>query len=262
MSGTRPRWGRDLAHRVGEVLRETSAEVIEPRFAALSSMDVRSKAVGELVTVADVEAERLLARRLTDLLRAAVVGEEACAGDPTLLAGLGSARAWLVDPLDGTTNFVEGNPDWAVMVALCVRGRTVASWIWQPTSQTMYIAEAGSGATRNGVTVTVTCTGRPSSRRPDGHFQPLLAPGLITELLLEILPEEEPRLRAASEGAWHSWLSKAHGKKPCGDLIVLAPPSPLISYAHRTFNGTGAGGATRYQLRPSRHTAAPDPRGR
>ena len=37
--------------------------------------------------------------------------------------------AWLVDPLDGTTNFVEGNPEWAVMVALCREGRPVASWI-------------------------------------------------------------------------------------------------------------------------------------
>lgn len=81
--------------------------MIEPRFAALASMDVRAKAVGELVTVADVEAEGLLTRRLTDLLPGAlVVGEEACAADPTLLEGLGAAQAWLVDPLDGTANFV------------------------------------------------------------------------------------------------------------------------------------------------------------
>ena len=117
--------------------------MIEPRFSALSSMEVRSKAAGELVTVADLDAERLLTRRLTDLLPAAVVGEEACAEDPTLLAGLGSARAWLVDPLEGTTNFVEGNPAWAVMVALCEQGRTVVSWICQPTSQTMHTAQAG-----------------------------------------------------------------------------------------------------------------------
>jgi fructose-1,6-bisphosphatase/inositol monophosphatase family enzyme len=139
--------------------------VIEPRFAALSSMDVRSKEAGELVTVADVDAERLLTRRLTDLPPgAAVVGEEACATDPALLDGLGSAWAWLVDPLDGTTNFVEGNPEWAVMVAPCQEGRTVASWIWQPTSQTTYTAEAGDGATRNGVAATVT----PRAQGPAG----------------------------------------------------------------------------------------------
>jgi len=157
MRGRKARWGRDLGDRVGDALRETSAEVIEVRFAALGSMDVRAKAAGELVTVADVEAEGLLTQRLTDLLPgAAVVGEEACAADPTLLEGLGAAQAWLVDPLDGTANFVEGNHDWAVMVALCEEGRTVASWIWQPTSQTMYTAEIGCGAARNGVAVAVT----------------------------------------------------------------------------------------------------------
>lgn len=148
--------------RVGDAIRETSAEVIEPRFAALSPTEVRSKAAGELVTVADVDPKRLLTRRLTDLLPAAAdVGEEACATDPTLLESLGSAQAWLIDPLDGTANFVEGKPDWAVMVALREDGRTVASWIWQPTSQTMYTAEAGGGATRNGAAVTVTPRGQP-----------------------------------------------------------------------------------------------------
>ena len=157
MSRRRARWGRDLGDRVSDALRETSAEVIEPRFAALSPADVRSKAAGELVTIADIEAEELLTRMLTGLLPGAlVVGEEACATDPTLLEGLGAAQAWLVDSLDGTANFVEGSDDWAVMVALCEEGRTVASWIWQPTSETMYTAEAGCGAARNGVSLGVT----------------------------------------------------------------------------------------------------------
>jgi len=164
MSARKAGWGRDLADQVGDALRETSAEVIEPRFSELATMDVRAKAAGELVTVADVDAERLLTRCLTDLLpRAAVVGEEACATDPTLLKGLGAVQAWLINPLDGTNNFVEGNHDWAVMVALCEEGRTVASWIWQPTSQTMYTAEAGGAATRNGQGVTVAS--RPPSQR-------------------------------------------------------------------------------------------------
>ncbi len=201
MSGTRPQWGRDLADRVGEVLRETSAEVIEPRFATLSSMEVRSKAAGELVTVADVEAERLLTRRLTDLLpAAAVVGEEACADDPRLLAGLGSTRAWLVDPLDGTTNFVEGNPDWAVMVALCEQGRTVMSWIWQPTSQTMYIAEAGGGATRNGAALTV----RPRA---------LGSAGLRGAVLSRFLP---PRVSAAVDAGRNRFAMVTAGRRCAG----------------------------------------------
>lgn len=160
MSGEKARWSRDLVDRVGDAIRDTSAELLEPRFAALSPTDVRFEAAGEFgSTVADgndIDAEELLTRRLTDLLPgAAVVGEEACATDPALLEGLGAAQAWLVDPLDGTTNYIGGNHDLAVMVALCEEGRTVASRIWQPMSQTIYVAEAGAGATRNGVAVTV-----------------------------------------------------------------------------------------------------------
>ena len=167
--------------RVGDAIRDTSAELLEPRFAALSPTDVRFEAAGEFgSTVADgndIDAEELLTRRLTDLLPgAAVVGEEACATDPALLEGLGAAQAWLVDPLDGTTNYIGGNHDLAVMVALCEEGRTVASRIWQPMSQTIYVAEAGAGATRNGVAVTVM----PHPPEPGGPArsgpQPLPAP--------------------------------------------------------------------------------------
>lgn len=136
--------------RVAEAIRAVSAEVIEPRFGTLAAGDVRDKAPGEVVTAADEEAERLLTRRLTALVDAPVVGEEAVAADPARLGALGAGRAWLVDPLDGTANFVAGSPDWAVMVALLQQGETVASWIWRPADGAMYRAEWGGGAERDG----------------------------------------------------------------------------------------------------------------
>jgi fructose-1,6-bisphosphatase/inositol monophosphatase family enzyme len=137
---------------VADVIREVAAEVIEPRWASLNEGEIWAKSPGEAVTVADEEAEALLAVRLRELLPGTpVVGEEACSARPELLSALGSERAWLVDPLDGTANFIAGSPDWAVMVALVERGLTVASWIWRPVGKVMYIAEKGSGATRNGV---------------------------------------------------------------------------------------------------------------
>ena len=68
----------------------------------------------------------------------------------------------LVDPLDGTANFVDGSPDWAVMVALVENGTTLACWIWQPVRQLMYIAEFRNGAVPNGEPL----PGEGSSRRP------------------------------------------------------------------------------------------------
>ncbi|MHB1497616.1 MAG: inositol monophosphatase family protein [Acidimicrobiales bacterium] len=142
----------NLMDRVEQLLRDVSAEVIEPRFNALHGDDVRFKSPGEVVTVADEEAEALLVRRLGELLPGTpVIGEESSSLDPSLLDGLDSHRVWLVDPLDGTANFVAGSPDWAVMVALVENGATVASWIWRPVDGVMYMAELSQGATRNGI---------------------------------------------------------------------------------------------------------------
>lgn len=142
--------GRDLMDKVEATLRQVEEEVIRPRFRSLLESEVSTKSPGEVVTVADVEAERVLTRRLSDLAPAPVIGEEACADDPSLLRALEAERVWLIDPIDGTANFIAGTDDWAVMVALCQHGHTVASWIWRPVSQTMYVAERAAGATENG----------------------------------------------------------------------------------------------------------------
>lgn len=137
--------------RVAEAIREVSAGIIEPRFRNLASGEIREKSPGEIVTLVDEQAESALARRLRALAPgAAVVGEEASGRDPGLLQALGDERAWLVDPLDGTANFVAGRTHWAVMVALLSAGRPVAAWIWRPCDGLMYQAEKGSGCRRNG----------------------------------------------------------------------------------------------------------------
>ncbi len=129
---------------VEALVREVSESVIEPRFAALGKGDVEEKSVGEIVTVADREAEVLITTRLEEILPGVpVVGEEGCAADPVRLTALDADRAWVVDPLDGTANFVAGSPDWAVMVALVANGEVAASWIWQPVARRMYVAERG-----------------------------------------------------------------------------------------------------------------------
>ena len=143
--------GVDFMDGVASILREVSATVIEPKFSRLRDEDVREKAPGELVTVVDEEAERCLTGRLREVLPGVpVVGEEACALDGSLAVALNGERAWLLDPLDGTSNFVSGSGDWAVMAALVEDGGTIASWIWQPVHGCMYMAERGGGASRNG----------------------------------------------------------------------------------------------------------------
>ena len=134
------------------MLQEVADEVITPRFRDLASDEVAEKNPGDLVTVADHEAEALITKALTAAYPDVVVlGEEAAAGDPTLEERFRAAdHAFTVDPVDGTKNFVHGSPDHAVMVSEIKTGTVVRSWIWQPQHQDAYVAERGAGAWRNG----------------------------------------------------------------------------------------------------------------
>ncbi|WP_017589721.1 inositol monophosphatase family protein [Nocardiopsis ganjiahuensis] len=137
---------------VTKVLREAADTAVMPRFRALSEDEVSEKSPGEIVTVADHEAEEFIGPRLRKLLDVPVVGEEAASADPDLLGALrNEPAAWLVDPVDGTRNFARGDREFAVMAALVREGRTVASWILRPAEGSVYTAELGSGAWRNGV---------------------------------------------------------------------------------------------------------------
>ena len=134
------------------MLREVAAEVVTPRFRALAEGEVMEKNPGDLVTVADHEAEVILTRRLREAYPdAVVVGEEATSADPTLLQGLADVDHWFtVDPVDGTKNFVHGSPDHAVMVGEVRGGQPVRGWIWQPAHERAFVAERGAGAYADG----------------------------------------------------------------------------------------------------------------
>lgn len=133
---------------VADAIREVAAQVVLPRFRQLAEGEVTEKGPGDLVTVADVETERALTSFLAGhLAGSTVIGEEAVAADPRLLDAARSLdQVWVIDPIDGTANFVAGSPDFAVMVALIEGGATTASWIYQPVTDRMFTAVRGGGA--------------------------------------------------------------------------------------------------------------------
>lgn len=160
-----------------ELLREVAANVITPRFRALTAGEIDEKTPGDYVTIADREAEVAIAARLRSAYpEALVVGEEASFAAPASMAALPSAeQAFVIDPVDGTRNFVRGNPDHAVMVAELAVGEVVRGWIFQPEYDAAFVTERGAGVTRNGETLrAVPRTGRPrvesSSRRDLGDL--------------------------------------------------------------------------------------------
>ena len=172
-----------------ELIQDVAAQVITPRFRALTDEQVMEKNPGDLVTVADREAEVLITRALhADDPSVLVVGEEACAADAELLGRIeGTDHAWTVDPVDGTKNFVHGSRHHAVMIAELRGGETVRAWIWQPELGDAYVAERGAGLYRNGERVPV---------RPD-------------------VPVDDP-------AALRALTSRPADQGPCGDL-TLAP---------------------------------------
>jgi fructose-1,6-bisphosphatase/inositol monophosphatase family enzyme len=139
--------------RVESIVREVAATIVVPRFRTLQASEIEEKAPGELVTIADRESEIALAAQLTALLPGSrVVGEESVAADPTIMDRIhGPEPVWIIDPIDGTANFASGKEPFALMVALVRDGTPILAAIFEPMSETMSLAEAGAGATINGV---------------------------------------------------------------------------------------------------------------
>jgi fructose-1,6-bisphosphatase/inositol monophosphatase family enzyme len=136
-----------LTRQVHALMREAAERAILPRYQTLAAHEVHEKAADDAVTIADTEAEEILAEGLAKLLpEAAIVGEEAAHADPALLGKLGDALCWIVDPLDGTNNFAHGKPPFGVLVALSEGGETVAGWIYDPLSGRFCHAARGKGA--------------------------------------------------------------------------------------------------------------------
>ncbi len=133
--------------KVGGIIREVAAEHILPYFRNLKAADIAYKIGDDPVTVADKEAEKALSTRLSDMLPGSkVLGEEAFSADQGVLDHVsGESPVWIIDPVDGTRNFVKGSCEFGVIVALAEQNQTIAGWIYDPTSDELISAEKGGG---------------------------------------------------------------------------------------------------------------------
>jgi fructose-1,6-bisphosphatase/inositol monophosphatase family enzyme len=138
--------------QVAEIIVDVTERIIMPRFGRLASGDIEEKKPGDVVTVADREAEAEIGEALAAYTPdALMVGEEGVFTNQRIMDALPEAEhAWVLDPVDGTRNFARGNPDFAVMLAEVVQAKTVRSWIYQPVYRKLYTAELGAGVTCNG----------------------------------------------------------------------------------------------------------------
>ncbi len=114
-------------------------------FGEVENLQVSSKGPGDFVSRADTKAEALIREELTEARpNYGWLGEESVevkGADPT--------RRWIVDPLDGTTNFLHGLPHWSISIGLEHKGEMVAGVIYDPARDEMFVAEKGAGAYLN-----------------------------------------------------------------------------------------------------------------
>ncbi|MBY3062906.1 inositol monophosphatase [Rhizobium laguerreae] len=133
---------------LGDRVREAAQAEIMPRFRNLGAADVSEKTSAiDLVTQADVLAEHRITAALRQRFPAAlVVGEEAYDADRSVVPALADAElAFVIDPVDGTYNFAAGLPVFGTMLAVTVRGETVAGIIHDPVLGDTVTAIKGAG---------------------------------------------------------------------------------------------------------------------
>jgi len=116
-----------------------------------SERTIQFKGDVDLVTDIDIESERIISEGLREAFPDFMLtGEEGSTGSEF------SSWRWVIDPLDGTTNFAHGYPQWAVSIALDYDDEVVAGVIYDPMRDEMFSAAKGRGATLNGETIRVS----------------------------------------------------------------------------------------------------------
>jgi myo-inositol-1(or 4)-monophosphatase len=149
MTTTQDRADLDLALRAAAA----AGDVLMRHWQSRDSLKVQSKRAGDFVSRADLEAETCL----RDMLLGANPADGWLGEETRQQPG---ARRWIVDPLDGTTNFLRGIAHWAVSIALDVGGLRRVGVVHDPVKGETFAACMGGGATLNGNRIAVSQTVR------------------------------------------------------------------------------------------------------
>ena len=178
----------DLAMRAGALLRET---LNEPR-------EIARKGIVDLVTDADRASEELISTGIRSVFPDhRLIGEEGARG-AVEHHRKDHAFGWVIDPLDGTTNFAHRYPHFAVSIGLEHHGRPVLGVVYDPMRDELFVGRDGAGATLNGQLIRVSSTAE-----------------LIASLLATGFPYDLTA-RAESNALWQEFNGRAQGVRRDG----------------------------------------------
>ncbi len=146
-----------MIEAVISAVREVAKQEIMPRYLKVAQ---QRKSDGSLYTDADIAAQEALTYRLRRIDPCPVVAEEMSEQQHAEQWLAGEAGLWCVDPIDGTSNFVNGLPYFAISVALMRAGRSVLGVIYDPIADEMFYGEKGRGAYLNGEKLPINESGK------------------------------------------------------------------------------------------------------
>jgi myo-inositol-1(or 4)-monophosphatase len=236
-----------------EGLKETALKAVKTGGAVLSNYFGKIKSIDykgdiDLVTEADKESERKIISIINDTYPAhRIVAEET--GDSRLT----SPYKWIIDPLDGTTNYAHGYPCFCVSLAIEYKGEIIYGIIYDPVKEELFTGEKGKGSHLNGTPIAVSaeeelntsllCTGFPYDVREDmdsniRNFRNFLMKAQAVRrdgsAALDLCYTAAGRFDGFWEQKLHPWDVAA------GSLIVTEAGGKVTSYCGETFNVYGA----------------------
>lgn len=211
--------------RTIETIARKAGDLALSHFHKLSSVPVEAKGHLDLVTVADKEVEDFVTRALSDAFPDdGVFGEEGAARQGR------SGRTWVIDPIDGTFNFVRGGDQWAVSIGLYEGGRPVFGVVHVPVRAQTLVGGGGFACTFNGVEMAQR-TGMKAAQAACGvGFHPVIPVDLRLDTLRFVLEDAQMSFRCCGS-ATLSLIEIAQGQvdgylgtgESTWDLMAILP---------------------------------------
>lgn len=129
----------------------SAGQVIVKSFADPSKIETMQKAMNDFVTNVDREAENVIIQTI----RKSYPDHSIVAEESGLSSGKDADYQWIIDPLDGTTNFVKGLPHFCVSIAVRIKGKTEVACVYNPMLNELFTAQRGSGAQLNNARIRI-----------------------------------------------------------------------------------------------------------
>ncbi len=188
----------EQVHKVALLAARKAGAAICRDFRHLAGTDIQAKGKNDFVTRVDREAETIIKSTIArNFPGHRILAEE------TGYSAQASEFLWVIDPLDGTTNFIQGIPHFAVSLALLKDGKVAFGLIYDPLSKECFHAAAKRGAFLNGARIAVSPTGKLSSAVGATGF-----------------PFKAPRFLEAYVDAFKTMMSRCQDMRRCGSAAL------------------------------------------